>query len=722
MGESAAMANAIPLLKSTHAHCVCSVCLDVFRSPTCFPCGHILCRACATRCIAARPRCPLCNQAVPNLRHCVPLPQLSLFCVLTRAVGLRVSGPHLRSSVQDAAMPVPDSDHGSSLKRHRDATGDDDAVAMQEAPQPPQPRQFSLSPPPKQRFLSFCEPHVPHSGLDVGTVIEGRTENYAQQTSLPEFLSAEAGETQRLHSASPSPSPSRESEGDALSDVAMHHAIIAHTTVSLPSSVAHHPKDRSALGQGQDRPLTPTPPPALSPSPAPFSTPLRLVRNHITDHADQLDSTPRLSPPPFTAFAAAEAADGTTVDVTSQSRGQASSEVFTAEDTSGSKKKSTWSVWRRGQGVVHCILTPPAARLLAQHAGAADGVDRSKTENASTATPLWSASTDPAASFWHRLGCCVLCGLDVVQRTSVRQRLQQLLRSPTAHCDPAELAIQTEETLSLLLGPLWAVCCEVQPHSTDIAQSRDLMGDGEYTTTEFNAVQESYCCGCRGEAAAHHLTGVAHHNCLAWAGLIDFFTNTSFEDLSAAAAVGARFVPRTTASLHMTVPLQDPLKVLTAHTSGRVARWQLLAATLWHMHQLDAGEESEPWRGVKTCGGSGGEGPLMPPCCALCEGGPRPLASSSRSFSFGAGLRTCEGTERGESSCGQQYHYPCALLAGASACIVFGLEEECNIMGASADIPVVSRNAGGKRSGLRLSVEAWCGVCHERHKAHRRRV
>ncbi|KAG5481490.1 hypothetical protein LSCM1_05507 [Leishmania martiniquensis] len=713
----AAMADAIPLLQAAHADCTCRVCLDVFKEPVCFSCGHILCRTCATRCIAARPRCPLCNQAVPNLRHCVPLPQLALFCILTREVGLRVDGCQQRLSVQNTSATLSNRGHASPLKRRRGATAGDALGETHGEHHALGPRRLSPSSPQRQQpILALRESHASRSGWSAGTAIEGTTIVGAEEADLPALLHDAAGETQRLQSGSPSPRPpSMAGEGNALLSEPPHHPTIALVATSSPSAGALCATDSRALERTQSQPLTSTPPPALSPSLALACTPLQLLRVRLAEDADQLDSTPRLSSLPRTAPAVVEAPHIAAAARTSGRSDEASSGTLFAKSALHLTRVTAWSSWRRGGGVIHCTLTPPAARLLAREGGVAEGA----ALTAASRRPFLSTGT--TASLWHRFGCCVLCGLDVVERTAVRHRLHRLLRSPTAHCDPAELAEQTEESLSLLLGPLWGVRCEVQIHCTNSVRARVSEGEGEYATTKLDAVQVKNPCRGGNETTASHVTGVAHHNCLAWAGLLDLFTNTSVEDHSTAAAAAEDLAPATTASLHMTVPLQDPLDVLAAHASGRVARWQLLAATLWHQQQWEPSAERELRERIEASVGGTAKGPLMTSHCALCESGATPSASDSRFFSFGAGLRTCEGTVRGESSCGQQFHYPCALLAGASACLVFGLEDEHNLLAAGADECIRDRNAGERRSRLGLPVEVWCGACHERHEARRRR-
>ncbi|EKF28503.1 hypothetical protein MOQ_007748 [Trypanosoma cruzi marinkellei] len=55
---------------------------------------------------------------------------------------------------------------------------------------------------------------------------------------------------------------------------------------------------------------------------------------------------------------------------------------------------------------------------------------------------------------YERVGCCVLCGLDIKNRTQVRHYLQQILNSdPT--CDHMRLRRLNEVTLSDFLGSMW---------------------------------------------------------------------------------------------------------------------------------------------------------------------------------------------------------------------------------------------------------------------------
>ncbi|KEG13847.1 hypothetical protein DQ04_00751070 [Trypanosoma grayi] len=74
------------LLHIAHKTLVCSVCYDLFHNPVAFPCGHVFCRACAERCVAGRPHCPLCNHGVASRRASAPLPTVTALTALVRDI------------------------------------------------------------------------------------------------------------------------------------------------------------------------------------------------------------------------------------------------------------------------------------------------------------------------------------------------------------------------------------------------------------------------------------------------------------------------------------------------------------------------------------------------------------------------------------------------------------------------------------------------------------
>ena len=39
----------------------CPVCLSLFATPICLPCGHFFCAGCLEKTLAAKPQCPMCK-------------------------------------------------------------------------------------------------------------------------------------------------------------------------------------------------------------------------------------------------------------------------------------------------------------------------------------------------------------------------------------------------------------------------------------------------------------------------------------------------------------------------------------------------------------------------------------------------------------------------------------------------------------------------------------
>ena len=751
------MADALPLLRVTQASCTCPVCLDVFKDPVGFHCGHVLCRSCALRCVAARPRCPLCNQAVPNARHLLPLPQLSLFCTLSREVGLRAQS-HLQPPLSVSPSKVgeqsdlghPGRDFGGVKRGH----SEDAAPQQVQVDNEKREGEVRQEQPQLQRQRIRREASPPPSF-------------HVTTDHLPELLlrNNTTSDTQRLQSESPEV-PLTPFAAPATSSRSLE------TTTVLATTVAGHHRPQiercsrsqeqaSASGSEQKNDITAadvrsawiptgaavtavaeTPSTSATSSvKSPVSPTLAFLRARFAEEAEQLESTPRLD-------AAVLGADnehrsGDEADDARRPREADLSEPSSASST----VPAWWRLWKRGLGVVRCTLIPPAVRLEAAreekqvkqavefssdgNATNVEAEDAGRDEQTRRRAPsLSTLLTSGEETRVHRAGRCVLCGLDVVHRPSVRHYLQRLLHSSFARCDAAELAAQTEDGLSLLLGPLWGVHCVVDPRAPSSGSSSVLSTSvprvGVYTSSENShdlrawisrdredRLTSSVANTAAAETASHHhpslttLHAVVHHNCLAWSGLLDVYTDTSAEADTATAAT----MPTTTMLLRLTVPLCDPFELAASHASGRVARWQLLAATLWHLHHTPKTAEEIGAAEVRSCRAT--------PHCALCATSASASASSAQGDLFGVGLRACEGTERGESSCGRQYHYLCSLLAGASACLVFGLEDARNVLAsAGAACHCDGAHAEGGQHGR--PVEVWCGLCHNRHESRQR--
>lgn len=80
--SSAPHMDGYAVLRAARDHLTCAVCMELLRDPVAFPCSHLYCRACASRALLQRPRCPLCNHSVPNSRRMMALPPLAAYATL----------------------------------------------------------------------------------------------------------------------------------------------------------------------------------------------------------------------------------------------------------------------------------------------------------------------------------------------------------------------------------------------------------------------------------------------------------------------------------------------------------------------------------------------------------------------------------------------------------------------------------------------------------------
>lgn len=251
-------------------------------------------------------------------------------------------------------------------------------------------------------------------------------------------------------------------------------------------------------------------------------------------------------------------------------------------------------------------------------------------------------------------GCCVLCGLDTTDHEQTRGFLLSLLNSTTAHCEAGELADLTEGALEAMLGPLWGVV---------------IAADGEAESAPSLAVR-------------------AHHNCLAWVGLLPEDASGRHRKgafTSSLAEGGARAEEEGAFVVSVPATLGPALVSLTANLFRKAE---------------DTAAEGES---------------AVQLACAVCRRteafsvAVRVLTPSSSHTDSAAtavaslpptlGLRRCQATAA-SPVCSRQpraFHLPCALLAGADVCLVLGLDAE---------------------DSLTDGVEVWCGAC--RRKKRRR--
>lgn len=250
---------------------------------------------------------------------------------------------------------------------------------------------------------------------------------------------------------------------------------------------------------------------------------------------------------------------------------------------------------------------------------------------------------------------CILCGLCLDDRPGMRRYLAALRGRPQAACDPVELTEHTAASLAALLGPVWGVQCEPlaanQPRqSTSHLPSRKR---GRLPSTPPRV-------GRRG------VTVPAHHNCLAWAGVLP-----SQVDACTMAYYSPDRPGADSAITSFTITLQ-PWTSLDPHATQAASVRQLLAVLLLNTNSQSPPPSVGEWRAQG---------------CAVCGR----LDQSGLPI----GLRQCEAAGRGRNSCIRVFHFLCALLAGPTACVVWGLE----------DCPDSAP-----------SVEVWCGPCESQRR------
>lgn len=266
--------------------------------------------------------------------------------------------------------------------------------------------------------------------------------------------------------------------------------------------------------------------------------------------------------------------------------------------------------------------------------------------------PLTTSTTPPARLRFfppHQQeepwgGVCVLCGLDPLDLSGMKATLLRWLKAAPRSFHKDTIQYATASSFSRLLGPLWVVrsCYGAHPSST----------------------------------AGSEVDYPAHQNCLVWAGWLPAETRyTDDEDV------------------HVTIralgeaPSVLGLESAAAVTEQSATTTSFSAAATSRLEKLWAAAVASANSSVASRKESSAH------CCLCTSAASPPSPSPSPLLDTDAGLLPCSG------GCGKLAHFPCAILAEASACVVYGLPSSSG------------SNDSDNSTPPRAAVEWCCGKC-----------
>lgn len=482
-GDDDAVAALLPLLRAAQSHCVCPICTYLYHDPAALPCGHVFCRGCLALCLQARQQCPLCNRPVPSPRRSVvPLPHLELFTSVVRRV--------MQTVVDGASGGVGVGGGDGGVWIHSD-DGELGATPLQGHP----------------------SAATTTTAAVVGCLPAARAHPLPLSPAAVVASGAEA--TQRLLLSELAVSWSSSSSSSAL----LNPRAAADTLTrpgSISSSLAMNIGVGGCGGGGvgggvmSTQRISHTPPPPPPPPPQPLPLPLRLK----------------------------DGGGGVTPVLSHRQHPLAAVQPLTTADCRG-----TVTAGRSLGGLtpIACFFDapqfPPANNSSSSSGSgaiAASSGNQDLHHNSSNGATAVVAAADDDDDDHHRhlfAGGCLLCGLDVTDRGSVRDYLMSLLRVPAAaRCEAAELSGLTEEALGAMLGPVWSIRVTARITSSTTTSSSAASNTNTGTTVDIGTsgngggVGEEVAATDAAAAAdadvAVVVTAHAHHNCLAWAGLL----------------------------------------------------------------------------------------------------------------------------------------------------------------------------------------------------------